>query len=101
MQTLERHQLVEVFVSRIATWGKEMLYVDDQVLDVEVTHVSGQKMGLCAADMYGEVQAAVTLGLHFIEDFTTESQLYEFLMGEVYEALADSYERDGRAVILT
>lgn len=101
MQTLERHQLVEVFASRIETWGKEMLYVDDLVLDVEVSSVGGQKMGFVAVDMYGDVQAAVTLGLHFIEDFTTESQLYEFLMGEVYDALADSYDRDGRAVILT
>ena len=100
-QVLERHQLVEFFVAQMATWGGAMLFVEDSVCDVRVASVDAQTMNFVADDRFGEGVAAVKLGLHVIENFTTAAELYDYLQEAIYDAMVESYFLDGRTVIIT
>ena len=101
VQVLQRPHLVEFFVAQMDTWGGAMFFIEDSVCDVRVASVDAQTMNFVAEDRFGEGVAAVKLGLHVIENFTTAAELYDYLQESIYDALVESYFLDGRTVIIT
>ena len=87
-------------VQYIDRCGTNMLFIESDVFDVEITALNTEHIAFSARDIYGDTVAAVKVALHLFKSLTTGEKIVSFLEEQVHDALADSARRNGRTVML-
>jgi hypothetical protein len=98
---MHSEEIIPFVVQYMDKCGANMIFTSDgRVFDATVFFVGPSTIEFSAHDIFGDQVGSAKFGLHLFKSLISAELITEYLNNEVYDALADSIQRDGRAVLV-